>query len=833
MLRNFYLNFILKYPIALLLGLLLVLAGLGYEASKLEVDASSETLLLEDDPDLRYSRLVNERYYSPDFLVITYTPKEGRSLLDDATREHMDAIKADLEKIQRVNDVLTLWDVPLLESPPKPIKELLDDVPTLRTPWIDKELAKKELLNSPIYQEHLVNQAFTTSAILVNLKDDKTWRDLVKRRYELREKQRTEGLSGAEQAELDQLQVDFKTHRDEMRVKDHEFIQAMRALIARHNDQADLFLGGVTMIADDLVTFVKNDLRFFGTGVLVFLVATLWFIFRQARWILIPLLTCGTSVLATAGFLGIFGWEVTVISSNFISIQIIITMALTIHLIVKYRELVELMPEASQKELVAEASASMFKPCAFMALTTVAGFASLLLSGILPVINFGWMMSVGIFVTLFLVFLIFPAVLILLPKIEANKAFESHFVITKRFADLTEHRGKWVLGVSGVLLVLCVVGAARLRVENSFIDYFKESTEIYQGMKVIDQNLGGTTPLDVTLNFSKPQEEAAQPAVAASEDEFSDFDAFEAEFAETADEAQYWFTAAKMAEVEKVHDYLDQYKETGKVLSLGTMLKVGKTLNEGEPLDNFKLALVYNELPDRFKKIIMDPYVDVERDQVRFAIRVRDSEPDLRRDELLKQIRQGLQDDLGLEPDRFRLSGMLVMYNNMLQSLYDSQIKTLGAVLAVLMVMFLILFRSLKIALIAILPNVLSVGTVLGFMGWADIPLDMMTITIAAISVGIAVDDTIHYIHRFKIEFEKDHNYVATMHRCHESIGYAMYYTSVTIVIGFSILVISNFIPSIFFGLLTGMAMVVALVAALTLLPELIIFLKPFGKEKA
>ncbi|MEE8433241.1 MAG: MMPL family transporter, partial [bacterium] len=473
------------------------------------------------------------------------------------------------------------------------------------------------------------------------------------------------------------------------------------------------------------------------------------------------------------------------------------------------------------------------KPCFFMAVTTIAGFASLVLSGILPVIHFGWMMSVGIAISLVLVFLIFPTVLVQLPKIAPNTSFENFFGLTRALAKTTEKFGKSILVVSGIVLALCVAGALQLMVENSFIDYFKKSTEIYQGMKVIDQQLGGTTPFDVVLNFKPEQEPEPQGVPAGNpgeEEEDDEFDEFVKEFVASLGEAQYWFTSEKMEEVEKIHDYLENL-QIGKVLSLATMLKVGKTHNDGDPLDNFALALLYNELPERYRKIVLNPYVSVENNQVRYSIRVRDSEPDLRRNELLKKINRELKSKMGLEEDRFQVAGLLVLYNNMLQSLFKSQIQTLGVVILVLMFMFLILFRSLKISIIAILPNIVPVGVVLGLMGWAKIPLDLMTITIAAISIGIAVDDTIHYIHRFKEEFPKDRNYLATMHRCHRSIGYAMYYTSVTIVIGFSILVLSNFIPSIYFGLLTGLAMISALLTDLTLLPRLIIFFKPLGPE--
>ena len=595
----------------------------------------------------------------------------------------------------------------------------------------------------------------------------------------------------------------------------------------RHRGSADLFLGGVSMVADDLVTFIKTDLKIFGLGVLCLLALTLLLIFGQLQWVFLPLLCSILSVITTCGLLGMFGWEVTVISSNFISLQLIITMAVTIHLIVRYRELICKSPGADQRQLVLETVLSMIKPCSFAVLTTVAGFSSLILCDILPVITFGWMMSAGITVSLLLTFLLFPALLVLTPK-RVPTICIINSSLTSVLGQLTEKRGGMILVLSALLLIGSAVGTSRLVVENSFIDYFRESTELYQGMKVIDEQLGGTTPLDVIVDFEIEETPPDEVTAESTDGIFSELDA---EFEAEKGAAQYWFTAQKMERVEAVHDYLDSLLETGKVLSLGTMLKVGRRLNEGQDLDNFQLALIYNELPEVYRRIILSPYVSVENNQVRFAVRVRDSEKSLRRNELLQTIQRDMTGKLGFEQGRSRLAGLLLLYNNMLQSLFSSQIQTLGAVVAALMLMFLILFRSLKTALIAIFPNLLSVGTVLGFMGWTGIPLDMMTITIAAISVGIAVDDTIHYIHRFEREFAVDRNYIAAMHRCHASIGYAMYYTSVTIIIGFSILILSNFIPSIYFGLLTGLAMVIALVAALTLLPQLIILLQPFGSE--
>ena len=834
MLRHFYDKVILTYPKIILLLLLLCIAALGYQARYLEIDASAETLLLEDDKDLAFTRKVNQRYGNQDFLVLTFTP--NADLLADSTLKTLKQLSAELQALARVETVVSILNVPLLESPPKPVKELLENVPTLESPGINKELAKLEFLNSPIYSDNLVSPDFKTTALLINLHDDPLYRELLQQRNTLRAKEKTGTLSGNEQKDLEEVLIEFKKHRDKMRIVEHNNISQVRAIAEKYRDDAKIFLGGASMVADDLITFIRSDLQVFGSAVLVFLIATLWTIFRQLRWILLPVITCSFSVLTTSGFLGLFGWEVTVISSNFISIQLIITMAITIHLIVRYRELARLNPQIDQRQLILDSTMFMARPCTFAVLTTVVGFASLVLSGILPVMNFGWMMSAGIGVSLFLTFLIFPVLLMQMPKIMPNTSFESRFALTKIFADITERHGRTILIISVVALILSIIGASKLNVENSFIDYFKENTEIYQGMKVIDQQLGGTTPLDLIVQLEKSEDETQQEIEQSTDEEELDdeeeFDSFEEEFEETAGEAQYWFTAEKMEQIEKIHDYLDGLEQTGKVVSLGTMLKVGKTLNSGKPLDNFLLALIYNELPEQFRKIILDPYVSVEHNEARFYVRIRDSEPNLRRNELLQQIDNDLTTKLDIPEDKGRMASLLVLYNNMLQSLFRSQILTLGVVILSFLIMFMFLFRSIIIALIAIFPNVLSIGVVLGFMGWMGIPLDMMTITIAAISVGIAVDNTIHYIHRFRHEFSTDNNYLAAMHRSHESIGYAMYYTSITIIIGFSILVLSKFIPSIYFGLLTGLAMLIALLAALTLLPQLLIVIKPLGAEK-
>ncbi|MGD8264450.1 MAG: MMPL family transporter [Desulfobacterales bacterium] len=825
---RFFDKVILRWPGITILCLLAVVSFLGYQTKNFRLDASAETLILQTDKDLQYARLIESRYGEDDYLLIAYTPQSD--LFSDKTLANLTRLRDELAQLESVSSVISILDAPLLESPSLPLKDMVSDVNTLDSPSVDRKLARIEFSNSPLYKNLLVSPDLKTTALQIKFRTDKKYQELRARNDYFQEKQAKKQLTEAENAEFIRVTNELHKHRDTRKKIRHQDIAAIRAIMEKYRPDAELFLGGVSMIADDLISFIKNDLKTFGIGVPFFLVIILSIIFKKMRWILLPILCCAFSVICMTGLLGMFGWPVTVISSNFISLQLIITMAITIHLIVRYRELLFHNPETEQRILILDTVRLMLTPCFYAALTTIAGFGSLLFCDILPVITFGWMMSAGIIVSLISTFLIFPTALILLGKTTPHIKHKLRFSLTALLARFTETHGRMILIISFIAFIICAVGMTRLAVENSFINYFKDTTEIYQGMKVIDQNLGGTTPLDVIVEIVKPEVSAPIAAVKTEEEMNGAFDEFD-EFDETGNDDKYWFTADKMELVAKIHDYLDSLPETGKVLSLATIMKIAEKLNENKPLDNFQLAMLYGELPAAFKRMLIKPYVAPEYNQLRFSIRVKDSQKELKRNALLKKIRYDLTSQLGLGEEHVRLAGLLVLYNNMLQSLFSSQILTLGVVILALVCMFTILFRSLKVALIAITPNLLAIDIVLGVMGWLRIPLDMMTITIAAISIGIGVDNTIHYIYRFKHEFNMARNYIKSVHQCHSSIGNALYYTSLTIIIGFSILALSNFIPSIYFGLLTGLAMVIALIAALTVLPQLLVVFKPFGPE--
>jgi len=821
MLGGLYNKFILKYPLLVLLITLTAILLFSTNISKLEIDASAQTLLLEDDKDLKYLRQIEKDFKTENILVIAYKPHSD--LLSSKSLKTLASLSLALEQLPSVSSVDSILSVPLLYSPLQDLDELLHNTRTLQSKDMNYTLAKKEFLSSPLYKNSLVNKDFTVSSVLIHLNKDLRYPKLLDAKETLAHKAKTSSLTKEEQLAYDKVKIAFKQHRDAQRIKDAKTIQDIRNIMKSHKQNAELFLGGVQMISNDIISFVKSDLRTYGSILVLLLIVVLGLIFRKLRWVILPILICTLSVIAITSALGFWGWEITVISSNFISLQLIITISIVLHLIVRYQELQKSYPHASQHKLVLNTMLSKATPTFFAILTTIAGFSSLLFSHIHPIINLGWMMSAGITLSLLISFIVFPTVLMLLKKIPLKQKNTSHFLLAKRSTTIVLNDKKAIFIATFIAIIFALTGASQLIVENSFINYFKKDTSIYKGMTIIDQELGGTTPLDVILTFT---EEAAQDSSIESEE-----DSFENEFETMGNDEQYWFTDEKIVIIQKVHHYLYNLKDTGDVQSFSTILETGKILNDNKALDAVEIAILYKKLPQKYRDIILSPYVNIEQNVVRFSTRIRDSHEDLRRNVLIKQIQSDLTAMLNPQVVHFKLSNLMVIYNNMLQSLFSSQITTLAFVLIILFVMFLILFRSLKLTLIALVVNIVPIGLIFGFMGWLHIPLDIMTITIAAIAMGIGVDDTIHYIHRFQVEFKHQASYPKTIEKTNQSIGYAMYYTSITVIIGFSILVLSNLVPTIYFGLLTMLVMAAALISNLILLPKLLLLIKPLTKD--
>jgi hypothetical protein len=817
MLSNAYQNIVIQKPKLILTLLFLVLLGFGYFSKDFRLDASSDTLLLENDPDLNYLREVTKRYGSKDFLVLTYNPE--KEIISDDSIKNLTNLKEEIQNLKWVHNVITILDVPLLSSSDESLMERLKNYKTLKDDGVDKKRGFEEIINSPVFKEFIISQDGKTTGIIVNLKGDEKLREFIEQKDYFYNKSITEDFNLEEKKNYSNFLNDFEIYKDSLKKKNHENILEIRNIIKNHQSSAKIHLGGIPMIADDMMTFIKNDIMVFGAGVFLFIVATLWFIFRKILWVIVPLNSCFFSVLIMMGLLGLLGWKVTVISSNFIALMLILTMAMNIHMSVRYLQLRRDYPELSNSEAILKTSQKMFWPILYTVLTTICAFLSLIFSDIKPIIDFGWMMTLGLITSFIITFTLLPTTLNFITENTLIIKDESKSKITSTLSKISQKNTKLIFGITFLVIILSVIGISKLEVENSFINYFDEKTEIYKGMKLIDDKLGGTTPLDIIIKFPKKEKK-----ISSDDDEFESWDD-----EENKNDQKYWFTRDKIDKINVVHNYLENLEEVGKVLSFSSIVQVGEQLNDGKKLETLELGILYTKLPHAIKTEIIDPYISVEDNEARINLRIKDSKENLRRNELIKKINNDLENKLGFKKEEFKLAGVLILFNNLLQSLFKSQILTLGFVMAGIFIMFLVLFRNLTLSFIGVVPNFIAAFFILGIIGLLGIPLDMMTITIAAITIGIAVDNSIHYIYRFREEFQKNNNYNQTIDKCHSTVGIAILNTSITIVFGFSILFLSNFIPTIYFGIFTGIAMLLALISVLTLLPKLILLIKPFS----
>ena len=820
MLSYIYKKLVIDFSKLTLLLITSIIVFSLYHAKNFNLDASSDALLLEGDKDLKYLREVNQRYGSKDFLVLTYSPVS--SFIEKETILNLQLLKSKIEKLTWVDSVITIIDVPLLKSTDEGLMDRLKNYKTLAYPEIDRKRGFEEIVNSPIYRDYVISEDGKTSGIVVYLKRDERLAEYIKVKDKYFNQSVETGLTKEEKKNYKEFIKEYENYKNLYNLRNHQNIAEIRDVINKYGENAKIHLGGIPMIADDMMSFIKSDIIVFGIGVLIFIILTLWFIFRNIKWVVMPLLGCITSVIIMIGLLGLIGWKVTVISSNFIALMLILNMAMNIHLTVRFLQLKKENLEISNKEIVLIASKKMMLPILYTVLTTICAFLSLIFSGIKPIIDFGWMMTLGLIISILVTFLLLPSLLSSFSSENEIKVKDTeNSLITTALGSIAKKSSYLIFGTTFLIIILSIFGISKLEVENSFINYFDKETEIYKGMKKIDEDLGGTTPLNVILKFPVKKRENKD------DDEFSEW---EEEDENDEDKSKYWFTRDKMDKIIKVHDYLDSLPQIGKVLSFGSILRVAEDLNNKE-LQSLEIAVLHSKIPEEIKSEIISPYISVDEDEARISVRIKDSLENLRRDELIKKINTELNTKLGFERDEYKLTGVLILFNNLLQSLFKSQILTLGIVMLGIFFMFFILFRNLTLSFIGVVPNFLAAFFILGIIGLMEIPLDMMTITIAAITIGIAVDNSIHYIYRFKEEFQKLNDYNETLDKCHSTVGIAILNTSITIVFGFSILVLSNFIPTIYFGVFTGIAMLLAMISVLTLLPKLLLIYKPFDNQ--
>jgi predicted RND superfamily exporter protein len=782
-------NILFKHA-KLTLGLLAsLLIFFTFQIPNFQLDASSDSLVLEGDENLAFYQKIQKNYATQDFLIVSYQVDDD--LFAPKQLQHLQDLSQNFNELEQIASVTNLLTVPLFRSPPLSLIRLAGNTISLENQNANLALAKQEFATSPIYANNLVSEDGKTTAILLTLKNNAYFQNLREERNQLHLKKAKGALSKKEAIQLKSLEKQVLKNATITAKTQSTTIANIRRIMAKNQDKAHLFLGGLPMITTDIVAYISSDLVLFSLAIIALMGGILALIFKSLRWVIMPLGISISGALIMTGLLAFLNWKVTVISSNFFSLLLVMTLSVMIHLIVRYRELAQTQTD-KPNELIKQTLIQMFKPCLFTTLTTFAAFGSLLISGIRPVIDFGWMMSIGVSIALIISFIAFPVILKLLPTLATPK-HKTELSITTSLGNFVEKFGNHLLVALLILIIFAGFGISQLSVENRFIDYFKKNTEINQGLTLIDEKLGGTIPLEIIFN----------------------------DMAE-----DYWADEDLRKEMHTFHTYLESLPETGKVLSIDTLMQILDTANGGT-LNGFLLNIVKSRLPESAKNQILAPYLSEDNNQLRFVVRIKESAPNLKRAKLIQKINTHISQEMGYRNESFRLSGMLVLYNNMLQSLFNSQIKTIAVVFAIIFIMFILIFKSIALSILALIPNTLPSLFVLGIMGWLNIPLDLMTITISAIAIGIGVDNAIHYIHRFQDEFQKDNNYLATMHRSHASVGLAMFYTSITVALGFLILTLSSFIPSIYFGLFTAIAMLSALLANLTLLPKLILIFKP------
>ena len=786
-------------------------------SSNFDLDASSETLLLENDPDLKLYRDTTETYGSVDFLVVTVTP--NKSIFEKSSVETLKQLTNKLLEIEAVESVLSILDVPLIEpSEELSLSEVADQVTTLSSNIPDLTKAKRVFSSNEVYKNLLISEDLKTTAIQLTLNRNLNYETLINDRYKL-----YDDISPDKDFNLKLINEEIKSERLEISKKERILVEEIRSILEEYAFFGELFLGGASMITVDTIDYISKDLITFGISAFLVFLIVLSFIFKTIRWVAIPLSTALFSSIISIGVIGWLDWKVTVVSANFVSIVMIISLSLAVHLIVRYQELNQKL-KVEQKYLVQETLKQMFLPCLYTALTTIVAFASLTISDIKPLIDFGFMMIISIVSVFIFTFIYFGSLNSLFSKNTFNLKPVSESFTNNIFA-MVERKTNTILLLGILIFTISIIGFNKLTVENKFIDYFKSSSEIYKGLSLIDKKLGGTATLDVIINA---------PDSVIEDEEYSYEDDFDDDFGDDLDkEIQkqgYWFTSENLKFLESIHDYLEDREEIGKVLSVSSGIKLAEIANNNMRLTDVELALLRNLLPEEIQEQLLSSYISEDDNQVRISARVIESLDGLNRKDFINSIDRDLQEVFNLDSNQYSLTGISVIYSNLLQSLFGSLFGSMGIVFVSIFVMFLFLFKSFNLALLGMIPNFLSAGAVIGTIGLVGIPLDVMTVTVAAVSIGMGVDNTIHYIFRFKKEYDSTKDYLLSSKNTHLTIGKALLFTSMTIIFGFLSLAMSNFNPTVYFGIFTALAMTMAILSSLVLLPALLIKLKPLGE---
>ena len=765
------------------------------------IDASSDTLVAQNDKDFLYFNYYNEIFKSNNYLILAI---KSNKIIDKKYINHIESLSNEIIKLENVYNVFNINKAPILLLNNSSIGDLSNqNIETLINTNYDLNNVLDEFVSSPIYNNQIINNNKKITSIIIYLKKNdelKILKDNYKNQ-ELNSEYKKKYLKIKNKIDLDRKNL----------------IKNLRYVIQKTDTDYEYFLGGIEMITDDVITYVKKDIIFFSISAIIIIVLVLFVIFREIKWVIISLLTSLYSVLTMFGILGLIKLEVTAVSSNFSSLMFILSISMNIHIINHYRQSKEEITRKLQNTLKV-----MIWPCLYTVLTTIVAFISLTISDIKPIIDFGFIMIISLGVILLNSFTLLPLLISFFPKSNNNQFTE--FKTIEIFKNISLNNSNFIISLSLILFIISVYGITKLNVENSFINYFDKKTEIYKGMKLIDTELGGTTPIDIILKFNDNEIDDYE-----LENESSDNSLYENEISledmfDNDLEKKTWFTNEKLKTIKEIHMFLENRPEIGKVQSISTLIDTANLINKKE-MGIFELSILYDEVPEDLKKDLINPYLSINENMVKISARVKDSN-NIKREKLINDVNIYLYENHKDNLNDYRVNGLLVLYNNMLQSLFSSQIKSIGFVITAIFIMFLILFRSWKLSLIGIIPNIFASSYILGIIGLLKIPLDIMTITIAAISIGIAVDNTIHYLYRYKNNYRINKNMINSVNLTHETVGFAVLTTSLTITFGFSVLILSNFVPTVLFGIFTSLAMILAMFGVLILLPSILNKLK-------
>ena len=822
---NLLTRVVVRKPIVTLVLMFALVAACGIYIQNLNIDASPDSLMLESDPDLKYYREVHRHYGTDEYIIVGFKP--NKAMLEKESIQYINDISNKFKEIEGISGVTSLSNVPLLLQLKEDEKTGQTSFSNLLTPNVDIKKAEQEFTSSPIYVDNLVSKDLNTTAIKVDIEKNAKLVDLIEQKYELLEKQEAEPKNDQGNDELKQLRDNISAERFIINQRYKHVLDAVRGILATEDNKGQFYLAGAPLIGNDMKEYVAKDIRTFGVAILAIMVVVLFLFFRKPAWIFLALICAVLNVILVAGLASLLGFQLTIISSNFVALLIIFSVTLSIHVIIRYQEIQALHPNDSVEDEIKATISQIITPCSYMVLTSAIAFLSLVVSDINPVIIFGYIMILGLFCAFLLTFTVLPALIKLIkPKSRSHEKDKSADFL-ENVLEVIVNNKKLTLTILVGMFALNIYGISQLTVENRFIDYFKKSTDIYQGLELVDKDLGGTVPLEIMLEADPNLEEAVDDS--EEDEEFGDY---LTELEETQDDftaKSYWYNRSGIKKIDKIHQYLEALPQIGKVLSLSSTEEVFRTINKGEPLEDFHLSLVYSKVPENIKNVLISPYVSSDGSQARVLARIKDSDHTLIRNDLLTKINTDLNADFVKNGETVRLTGISVLYNNVLQSLFKSQILTLGTVFIAILIMLIILFRSFKLAIIGTLPNIFTALFILGCMGVFGIPLDIMTITIAAITIGIGVDYAIHYIHRYKKEYAESGNNYQAIHTSQTTVGKALYFTSITITLGFVVLILSNFVPSIYFGLLTSVAMLISLFATFSIIPLLLSIMEPLS----